>query len=452
MSKYKSINYGKTDTIFSRGNKKVGHRSPLLINPQQYFQDFETALTTENNEDIINELEDFFSLTKKKDFTYYPSFSSSNLPSIFMNLLTSEEESDYCYLSIILKIITNLSSEDYQYCASFSTQGDIINILFDLFYSNISINATSDIALYSINSIFNFVAKSIEYRDDALNYLLPTIKFAQRKEESQIKNYIFRFIFNLTLYEVDTDQLQQILRAICNLIDFVDDSTSLILTLSLRKLSDYYDIYPYLLKTPILNFFSRNLSSTQDNLIYVTLLVFSSILKNNSFQEIPDLPKIIKFINSLNADLVKSACLVLSNIVENSSDAFSEEDAHYIIQIMTKEFDKRKVEIKKYIIEFLILLFGNNYSLIKEVDFEDFIASLVDFLYIDDAFMLIPTLKLIDIILTDEFDSDGENPLINYLSNDEKIELIKQLTDHENRSVADSATQILNSLDFVQKV
>ena len=416
MSKYKSINYGKTDTIFSRGNKKVGHRSPLLINPQQYFQDFETALTTENNEDIINELEDFFSLTKKKDFTYYPSFSSSNLPSIFMNLLTSEEESDYCYLSIILKIITNLSSEDYQYCASFSTQGDIINILFDLFYSNISINATSDIALYSINSIFNFVAKSIEY------------------------------------YEVDTDQLQQILRAICNLIDFVDDSTSLILTLSLRKLSDYYDIYPYLLKTPILNFFSRNLSSTQDNLIYVTLLVFSSILKNNSFQEIPDLPKIIKFINSLNADLVKSACLVLSNIVENSSDAFSEEDAHYIIQIMTKEFDKRKVEIKKYIIEFLILLFGNNYSLIKEVDFEDFIASLVDFLYIDDAFMLIPTLKLIDIILTDEFDSDGENPLINYLSNDEKIELIKQLTDHENRSVADSATQILNSLDFVQKV
>lgn len=425
---------------------------PLIINPPQYFQSLENDLKTGDDKVKEHELKKFCSLTMKDNFIYYPSFSSSQIPLILIDLLTSGEESNQHYTKTILNIITNLSCKD-NYCESFASL-DIINILINLFLANAPNNMyknnISDINLYLFSSICNFSTSSITYRNEAFQYILPITKYGQRIEESQIKTFVFRFILGMTYFPIDEDQLMQIINAIQNLLDYVDDSTSTILTLTLRKLSEYFnDFFNYISETPIMKYLSANLLSTQSNVIYLTLLIFTSFFKNNTFNDIPVLPSIINIIESRSIDVVKIACIALTCIVENSPMAFSIDDAHRVVQLIINIFENRKMKMKAYLINFLLFLFNKYDELIDETRLESFIVTLADCLKTDDEDFLVQTLNIIDIIVTRENNGDPNNkPLFDYLWDDEYHEIIETLQNDENSNVSQLAIQLSKSLNF----
>lgn len=426
---------------------KIKKNVSIGNNPEQYFSSLEQVLTAGEIENKIQELKHFYLSSSSPSFKFYPSFSSSNLPQIFIDLLISKGENNLDYLLLVLKIIINLSSID-KYCESFPV--DIIEILFDLFQEKNK--SAPEISSISLKSIYNFSSSSQLFRDNIIQYILQILKYAQTTKKSEIKKNIFGLVYNMTQFEISLDQFNQIRNAILLLIDYNDESTLLIFTLTLRKLSYYTDIFTSFQDSRgslILNFLTKNLTSSDNNIVYITLQIFNSIFEKHTFNSIPFILNISKFVESSSNFVVKYACLSLSTIIYQSPDALNENDSHIIVKNIVDVFIKGREPIKSYLLSCLYSFLKAHYELICDVDIPPFIDSLTKTLDSDNDLLLTELLRIMIIIISEEKkkNEDDPKPLLEYFYLDEAIELLDDLKNDISLDVSINANELSNILN-----
>ena len=465
--KYKRSNISEEfeNSIFlnqwRNSNKNQLTNKSKITSKQAFVPNFEELKIIQNdmqshNQNTVNKAINNFSLIiQKNNFSFsqqfYDFMMAANINRFLYNRILFEiNNHNEVHLLKLLTILINLSSEGYSNIFKDITSDNyqiIIRTSFNIFRNSTNVQ----LSIYSLSIIANFISDSIDFRNDFLDndvdYLSTLVEYAQDKKcDLRIRHSVFLIVQYLTYFELNSDQIAKIVNIILFLLDFMDEITMRNITASLRMLSkyDYNDFLNILSNPKIQNFLSSNLTSSDISLVVFTLLIYETLFQKISFQEIPDLPKIIKYLNSKSDRIAITSCKVMTAIFKNSSDSIKMDDRIVISKELVNNIKNRSLSIKNESFNCLLwMTFA--YQDVSYYVSEDFIISLIDLFELEDDILIFHTLTLLHFIFSIEFKNEnGDKPMYESFCNNDGLNYVNELSQNQNSEISALSQQILN--------
>ncbi|OHT13648.1 hypothetical protein TRFO_16210 [Tritrichomonas foetus] len=395
--------------------------------PDIFYSKLAEDLTSENPNIVKKELNNFYRISTKQNFSFSSAFVTHNLHNILYNLL----QSDRSNLSILLKIFANITASGF---SQVFLEVDLLETLVDIFQGC----GNETLSNYALTSIVNLTGDLVEFRDLVFEYLPYFIELAQKPKTNKItKQSIFTLVMNLSLFDLADEQFNEVGNIVLSLLDYLDELSTKILTHTILLLTNHSRFYEFFKNTKVTQFLSTNLSSSDAVLLKSTLLIEEKIYHHLTFTEIPEIFKLSLLLSSKNGNIIISSCRVLTEIFGNSPDALNNEDGLIIAQILANLVIHESIKIKNEAFYCLICLIYIRNNLLLNIVNDDFVVRLCDFLDSDDDVLVIQTIIILDIIFSLEANRTCERPLFECFLNSNGMAIIDELHENQNLEIAE---------------